>query len=291
MDIATRIAFGSAAISAVLAGVNIWLGFSTNSSSVFSAGVEFAGDVLASVIVFVGLRIASAPADENHPYGHGRVETLAAFAVGFVVVAAGLGAAWRSLQGVGEVHAAPAGIALVSLLAAAAIRGASAIVKFRVGRRLGSAALVADGWNDIVDVLAASVALTAIALARADIDRFRAADHYGGFAVGVLVIVVGLRVLRDATLDLVDTMPPPEKIADIRRVAARVRGVDGVEKTFARRIGPRYQVDIHILVNAQLTVAASHAIAGEVRSLLRSTLPWISDVMVHVEPLSGVESE
>ena len=100
-------------------------------------------------------------------------------------------------------------------------------VKFRVGRRLRSSALVADAWNDAVDILSALAALTAVGLATYDPDRFLAADHYGGFAVGIVVVITGLRVLRDASLELVDTMPSPEltdEILEARRSVAGVRG-------------------------------------------------------------------
>ncbi len=79
--------------------------------------------------------------------------------------------------------------------------------KFRVGRRIGSAALIADAWNDTVDILSAFAALTAVVLASYDAVRFLAADHYGGFAVGLIVILTGGRVLRDASVDLADTTP------------------------------------------------------------------------------------
>jgi cation diffusion facilitator family transporter len=158
------------------------------------------------------------------------------------------------------------------------------VLKFRVGRRLGSASLVADAWNDAVDIIAASVALTAVALAIHDGERFRAADHYGGFAVGLIVIVTGVRVLREATLELVDTMPDDERIANLRTTAALVPGVAGVDKTFARKTGFQYHVDIHIEVDPRLTVAQSHEIAGRVRHAVRSQLAWVADVLVHVEP-------
>jgi cation diffusion facilitator family transporter len=279
-----RVALAGILLSAALATLNIVVGLWTRSTSVVATGVEFAGDVLASVVVFVGLVAAVRPADANHPYGHGRVETLAAFVVGLILVAGGIGIGWRSLDAVGEQHAAPGAAAVFVLLLAIGARGAMSIVKLRVGRRTRSAALVADGWNDTVDVLGALAALTAVALARYDSDRFLAADHYGGFAVGVVVVLTGVRVLRDASLELVDTMPDASMIARLRTAASSVPGVSGVDKVFARKTGFRYHVDLHIEVDPAMTVRSSHAVAGQVRSRVRSEIGWVADVLVHVEP-------
>src|SRR5262245_6728724 len=283
-----RIALVGIATSAVLAALNIFVGVSVEARSVTATGIEFAGDVLASLIVFVGMTAAGAPADARHPYGHGRIETLAAFVVGLILTAGGAGISWNSLQAIGEIHPPPAFVAIVVLVVAIVVRGVMLLVKFRVGRRMRSASLVADAWNDSVDILAAIVALIAVGLTMYDVDRFRAADHYGGFAVGVIVILVGIRVFRDATLELMDTMPDEAQIARIQAVAREVPGVVSVDKTYARKTGFQYHVDIHVEVDPTLTVAASHEIAGRVRSHVRARVDWVADVLVHIEPARAV---
>ena len=155
---------------------------------------------------------------------------------------------------------------------------------------VGSAALVADAWNDAVDILSAGGALTAVTLSNYDPARFLAADHYGGFVVGMIVAGTGIRVMRDASLDLVDTMPPADFTRALEAVAVSVPGVVGVEKRFARKTGLQYHVDLHIEVDPQLTVAASHDIASEVRVTLKRELPWVADVLVHVEPAAHPEN-
>jgi len=271
-------------VSSVLAGANILVGFLAQSTSVVAAGFEFAGDVLASSIVLIGMGVAARPADENHPYGHGRFETLSALVVGVILAGAGALICYGSLQGIGRKHAAPGLSAASVLIAAVVLRGIMSTVKFRVGRRLRSAAVLADAWNDAVDILSALAALTAVALANYDADRFLAADHYGGFVVGIVVVITGIRVLRDASLELVDTMPEPELTAEIVKVAQSVAGVRGIDKVFGRKTGLQYHIDLHIEVDPALTVAASHAIGGRVRATLKHDLPWVADVLVHLEP-------
>lgn len=286
-----RVALVGIGASAVLAVLNIIVGLWSNSTSVVATGAEFAGDVLASAVVFLGMVVAAKPADEDHPYGHGRIETLAAFIVGLILAAGGAGISWNSLQAVGARHAPPSGAAIVVLLLAIVVRAIMSGVKFRVGRRIQSTSLVADAWNDTVDILAAMVALTAVGLAMYDRDRFLAADHYGGFAVGIIVILTGVRVLRDASLELMDTMPGAEMIERVRVTAAAVTGVSGVDKIYARKTGFKYHVDLHIEVDPELTVSASHIIAGQVRSLVRARLGWVADVLVHIEPATPVDAD
>ena len=285
---ARRVALASIGVSSILACSNIIIGLLARSTSVVATGFEFAGDVLASSVVVVGMGVAARPADDNHPYGHGRFETLSAFVVGVILAAAGVMICYQSLQAVGAKHPPPGVGAAAALVGAIGLRGIMSSVKFRVGRRLRSAALIADAWNDAVDILSALSALTAVALATYDPDRFLAADHYGGFVVGIVVVLTGMRVLRDASLDLADTMPPSELTSEILKLAESVAGVQGIDKVFARKSGLQYLVDLHIEVDPTLTVAASHAIAGRVRATLKRQLSWVADVMVHVEPSSAV---
>lgn len=281
---AHRLALIGVVVSAALAVLNVGVGLVTLSTSVLAIGVEFAGDVLASTLVLIGLRVASRPADENHPYGHGRAETIAGLLVGIILVLGGAGITYRSLAAMSEIHPAPGRLALAALIVAIVARTIMSTLKFRAGRRVGSTSLVADAWNDAVDILSALAALVAVALARLDPERFLRADHYGGVCVGLVVIVTGMRVARDASLALADTMPDSSMTDELRRVVASVDGVLGVEQQRARKTGLQYHVDVHIEVDPQLTVQASHEIAHAVKSRVRRELAWVADVLVHVEP-------
>lgn len=279
-----RVALASVLVNCGLAGGNIGVGLLAGSTSVVAAGAEFLGDVLASAAVLAGMWVASRPPDENHPYGHGRVETLAGLTVGAVLLLGGIGICYRSLLRLHAVHPPPEAYGLWPLAVSVVVRVGMSLLKFRVGRRIRSPSLIADAWNDAVDILSALAAMTALALTLYDPARFLAADHYGGFVVGVVVILTGLYAVREATLHLMDTMPDEGLIAEARRVAAAVPGVAGVEKCFARRTGLQFHVDLHIEVDPRLTVEQGHDIASEVRGRLRDGLSWVADVLVHVEP-------
>ncbi len=289
LKLGRRVAAWSILASALLAAANLTIGLRAGSTSVVAAGLEFAGDVLASTFVLAGMYIAAKPADSNHPYGHGRFETIAGLIVGMILAAGGAGICYRSLQKVGEGHDPPALFAVWPLLGAIVVRSFMLAIKLRVGRRIRSSSLVADAWNDGVDILSAAAALGALGLTLHNPAEFLAADHYGGVAVGVVVTLTGFRVIRDASLELTDTMPDGGSLDEIRSVALRVPGVIAVEKCFARKTGLRYHVDLHLEVDPNSTVWESHAVAKEVRTLLSRQLDWIADVLIHVEPAPGIE--
>jgi cation diffusion facilitator family transporter len=156
--------------------------------------------------------------------------------------------------------------------------------KFRLSRRSGSAGLKADAWNDLVDVLSGSVALAGVLMAIGWPGQLASADHYAGFLIGLIVIFLGFRVVRETVLQLMDTMPDESQMTQIRRVALEVPGAKGIEKCFARKTGLRYHVDLHLEVDPELTVRASHEIASAVKNTIKSELAWVEDVLVHVEP-------
>jgi cation diffusion facilitator family transporter len=156
--------------------------------------------------------------------------------------------------------------------------------KMRTGRKIGSSALVADAWNDAVDMLSGSVALIAVGLSILRPALFHNADPIGGVLVGSIIIVLGFKVIRETTLHLMDTMPDAKTMKEIRASALTVAGALGVEKCFARKTGLRYHVDLHLEVDPDLTVRDSHSIAEQVRNKVKHDLPWVADVLVHVEP-------
>lgn len=278
-----RIALLSMSAGALLAMAKIWIGLNAGSTSVVSDGLEAVGDVLSSGIVYAGLWLASKPPDYEHPYGHGRYETLAGLAIGALLLLTGAAIFWHGFTSLGERTAVQA-YALYPLVAAIFIKFALAGTKFRVGRRISSASLEADGWHDITDLLSTSVALAAVLLTLKWPQRFGAADHAGAMIIGLIVFFLSVQVVRRTVRQLLDTMPEPRKLSQIRSAALSVPGALGIEKCLARRTGLKYHVDLHLEVDPDMTVRESHAIAMRVRTCVREKLPWVADVLVHVEP-------
>ena len=279
-----RIAAISVGVNACLAAAGLIVGRQGGSLTVFAAGIEFAADVAASLAVLAGFWYASRPADSNHPYGHGRAETLTGLVIGLALFAIGGGIALHAVRDISAVHAMPAPYTLWPLAVAVAVKSALMAWKMRVGRRTGSQALLADGWNDGVDVLSSAAASVALCLTFYDPVTFRAADHVGGMLVGLFVIIAGLGVVRATSQDLLDTMPPAALLERVRAAAGAVDGVRGVEKLLGRKTGLQYHVDLHLEVDGWISVDEGHAIATRVRDRVRRDVTEISDVLVHVEP-------
>jgi cation diffusion facilitator family transporter len=271
-------------VSGTLALVKIVTGLAGHSTAVVADGLESAGDVFTSGFVLLGLTIAAKPADENHPYGHGRVEILTGLLIGLVLTAGGALISFGALQKLGQPRPLLASYVVWALLASLAAKTALAAFKFQYGRKLQSAALIADAWNDAMDTLSAVAALIAVGLALHDPVRFLDADRYGAFIVGLIVVFTGVRVAYETAMQLMDTMPADRLMNQIRAAAATVPGARGVEKCFARKTGLRYHVDLHLEVDPDLTVRQSHEIAHQVRLRILQTLDWVADVLVHVEP-------
>jgi cation diffusion facilitator family transporter len=276
-------------VSGALAAIKITAGLMGHSTAVVADGLESVGDVFASGIVLLGLTLAAKPADWDHPYGHGRIETVTGLFVGFTLAMTGLAISANALRLIRSAMSdaampPPATFVIWPLIGSAVAKSLLSGVKFHYGKKIRSAALVADAWNDSVDILSALAALVAVSFSILAPPRFLAADHWGAFAVGLIVIFTGLRVTRDTTLQLMDTMPDRESMSHVRNAALTVPGVRGVEKCYARKTGLQYHVDLHLEVDPEITVRQSHEIATEVRIVIKETLPWVADVLIHVEP-------
>jgi len=279
-----RIAIASMVISAALAAAKITIGLEASSTATVSDGIESAGDVLASGLVLLGLIIAAKPPDAEHPYGHGRLETLSALAVGMMLVGTGVLIAFESLHLSHGGTPTPAAYAVWPLLASILIKSFMSAAKRRYGRKIQSSGLVADAWNDTVDIFSGTTALIGLGLTLLFPERLPAADRIGGSAVGVIVIFLGIHVVHDTVMQLMDTMPDPQAMDRIRAVGLSVPGVLGIEKCFARKTGLKWHVDLHLEVDPAMSVYDSHEIATQVKEKIRADVDWVADVLVHVEP-------
>ena len=276
------------AVSAVLALIKIVVGMAAHSTSLLADGFESAGDVVSSGMVFLGLTLAARPADENHPYGHGRAEILSGLLLGVLLLVGGVAIAAHAVMGVGDVTGPPKAYAIWPIVVSIFVKLWLMRMKLVEGRKLNSASLKANAYNDAIDMLAGLVALAALGLTLYDPERFLLADHYGAFAIGLIMMFTATRVARETTMQLMDTMPDEKQLEAIRAVALRVPGVEGVEKCYARKTGLQYHVDLHLEVDPEVSVRVGHDIASRTRDTIREDLDWVADVLVHVEPAPGV---
>ncbi len=288
MSFAAQSALNIARVSVIagllLAILKITTGYWANSLAVMADGMESAGDVVASVILWLGIRMSAEPADEDHPYGHGRFEILAGQAIGAFLIASGAILAWQASIHLKQVQTVPNAYAIWTVVLSIAIKLGMAHWKKKAAREFRSAALHADAANDWMDVLSGLIAILAVGLNLWQPERFSHADSVGGVLIAMLVVFLGIQVLRESSWELLDTMPSAAMLAEIKACAMGVKGTEGIEKCRARKTGFQYHVDLHLEVDPHLTVEAAHQISGAVRASIRDRIPWVADVLVHIEP-------
>jgi len=249
-----------------------------------SDAVESVVNLAGGFMALAMLKEAARPADDDPPYGHGRIEILTGLLIGLILTAGGALISFHAIERVGRPGEVLAAYVVWPLVASLLARTVMALTKFHFARKLRSAALRADAWNDAMDTVSAIAALIAVGLTLTHPARFPNADRYGGFVVGLIVISAGVRVAYDTAMQLIDTMPEDRLMKQIRAAALAETGVRGVEKCFARKTGMRYHVDLHLEVDPAMTVRQSHELAHRVQQRVLTTLDWVAGVLVHVEP-------
>ena len=280
-----RATFAGMAVNVVLSGTKLAAGIAGHSHALVADAVESFADIFSSLIVWRGLVVAAAPADEDHPYGHGKAEPIASAIVAAMLLGAAL---WIVLTAFGEImqpHLSPRPFTLIVLVVVVVVKEILFRFVSREGKAVDSSAVKTDAWHHRSDAITSVAAGIGISVALIGGKGFEAADDVAAIAAAGIIAWNGWHLLRPALNELMDTAPGPEVIDQIRRIAKDTPGVGSVEKCIVRKVGYQYFVDMHVEVDPQMTVLHSHKIAHDVKDKIRETLPAVSDVLVHVEPL------
>jgi cation diffusion facilitator family transporter len=272
------------AVNVVLTASKFAAGILGHSHALIADAVESTADILSSIIVWRGLTVAAAPADPDHPYGHGKAEPLAAAFVAIMLLLAAVGIMARSVHGLSEPRQMPQAFTLYVLIAVIVVKE----VLFRfVSREAGSVqsiALFADAWHHRSDAITSLAAGLGIAMALFGGPRLAFADDGAAIIAGAIIAWNGWRLLRPALNELMDAAPDVALVSNIRTAAAAVPGVNAVEKCIVRKMGYQYFVDMHVEVDPRMTVQQGHDIAHNVKNKVREAVPSVYDVLVHIEP-------
>jgi len=271
-------------LNLVLAGLKFAGGIWGGSYALIADGVESLLDIFTSLLAWTGIRMAARPPDENHPYGHGKAEPLAALAVALVIFAA---AGWIAVHAVEEIltpHRSPHWGTLPLLALIVAVKYGFSRRLLAAGEREGSTALGAEGWHHYSDALTSAAAFIGIAIAVAGGEGYAAADDWAALLACIVIVRNGVGVFNRALGDVMDLAVPPAFEARVREVAAGVAGVRGLDKCRVRRSGLSHLVDLHVEVDPELSVSRGHDIAGAVKHALLGSPLRITDVVVHIEP-------
>lgn len=259
-------------------------GFFGNSYALIADAIESTTDVFSSILVLLGLRYASKPADENHPYGHGRAEPLFTFmVVGFLIVSATV-IAYESIENIQTPHETPEAYTLIVLAVIIIIKEVFYRIVKKRGKEANSSVLEADAWHHRSDAITSLMAFIGISIALVMGDGYEVADDYAALLASGFILYNAYLILRPALGEIMDEHMHDEMEADIRSVAIIQPGVVETEKCYIRKTGMTYHVDLHIAVDANITVKEGHDIAHRVKDELLKEIPEIADVLIHVEP-------
>lgn len=273
------------ALNAVLAAVKFSAGFWGNTYALIADGTESLLDIVTSALVWAGFRVAARPPDENHPYGHGKAEPLAALAVAAFVFAM---AGWVGLHAVHEImtpHHVPAWWTLPVLAVVIATKTAYSRTVGRAGRRTGSTALGVEALHHGSDALTSLAAFVGISIALIGGPGWESADDWAALFACAVIAFNGAGMVGRSLGDVMDAAVSRSFESEIREVALSVPGVVELDKVRVRKSGLSHLVDIQIRVDGDMTVRAGHDIAHAVKdALTASAAHAISDVTVHVEP-------
>jgi cation diffusion facilitator family transporter len=246
--------------------------------------LESGADVLSGLVVFVGLKIAVKPSDTDHPYGHGKAEPIAALCVGLSLVAAAIAIMVESIHEIRTPHRLPAPYTLVVLAGVLIVKELLFRHVGSVGNSIGSLAVRNDAWHHRSDAITSAFAFFGISIALLGGPGWETADVWAALGAAVVILYNAWNQLRPAVLELADIAPDPSITTRVREVAARVPGVLGLDKCLARKMGFSYYVDLHIIVEGQLSVREGHHTAHQVEDAVLRELPQVSEVLVHVVP-------
>lgn len=267
-----------------LALIKWFAGYFGNSYAMIADAIESTTDIFASLLVLFGLKYSARPADDNHPYGHGRAETLITFlVVGFLITSA-LIIGHESIKNIQTPHEMPEPYTLFILGAIIVWKEISYRLVIRKSKETHSSSLKADAWHHRSDAITSVAAFIGISVALILGKGYEAADDWAALFASGFILYNSYLIFRPALGEMMDENVYDELIADIRKVAATVEGVVDTEKCFIRKAGMKYHVDLHATVKAEITVREGHDIAHLLKDTLREKLPQLGHVLIHIEP-------
>ena len=270
--------------NAALVVVKLVAGLVGNANALVADAVESSADIFSSLIVWLGLSIAARPADEDHPYGHGKAESIAAAVVSLMLLGAAIGIAIISIREILTPHRLPAPFTL--FVAAGVIATKEILYRrvSRVGKEVGSTVVTADAWHHRADAISSLAAFIGISIALIGGPGWEAADDWAALVAAVVVAVNGIRTLRPAIAGLMDEAPDRSVKERALDAATNVEGVRSVENLNVRSYGLGFYVDLHVKADATISLESAHEIAANVKYAILEAIPSVVSVLVHMEP-------
>ncbi len=267
-----------------LALIKGFAGFFGNSYALIADAIESTTDIFSSLLVFFGLKYAKRPADENHPYGHGRIETLVTFIVVTFLVTSATIIAYESIQNIQTSHKTPEPWTLVILGGIILWKEISFQIVLSKSKKTNSSSLKADAWHHRSDAITSVMAFIGISIALIFGEGYETADDWAALLASAFILYNSYLIFRPALGEIMDEQLYDDLLEDIRDRSIEVKGVIGTEKCYIRKAGMKYHVDLHAIVDGEISVKSGHDIAHELKDHLRTEIPNLGQVLIHIEP-------
>jgi cation diffusion facilitator family transporter len=259
-------------------------GFFGNSYALVADAIESTTDIFASLLVLLGFKYAKRPADENHPYGHGKIEPIITFGiVAFLVVSATI-IAYESIQNIRTPHQIPKSWTLIVLGLIIIWKEISFQIVIKKSRQINSSSLKADAWHHRSDAITSIMAFLGISIAILFGKGYETADDWAALFASAFILYNSYQILRPALGEIMDEQLYDDLIVEIRVKSIEVEGILGTEKCFIRKAGMNFHVDLHAIVNSEISVKVGHDIAHQLKDHLHKEIPNLGHVLIHIEP-------
>lgn len=283
---AIRIIYFSIVGNTLLAIIKWVAGFFGHSYALIADAIESTTDIFSSVLVLFGIKYSNRPADKNHPYGHGRAEPLVAFLViGFLISSAVI-IIYQSIQNIGTPHQLPRPWTLIVLGIIILWKETSYRIVNKKSKETNSSVLVADAWHHRSDAITSVAAFVGISIALIFGKGFEVADDWAALFAAGFILYNSYLIFRPALAEIMDEHLYDDLIGEIRQVSCKVDGIVNTEKCLVRKSGMKFHVDLHVIVDANISVKQGHELAHKLKNVLYQEIQDLGQILIHIEPTS-----
>ncbi len=260
-----------------------------NSYALIADAIESTADIFSSLLVLFGIKYSNKPADESHPYGHGRAEPLVTFMVVGFLIASSVVIAYESIENIRTPHALPKSWTLYILFAIIIWKEISFRQVMKKAKETNSSSLKADAWHHRSDAVTSISAFVGISIALIFGKGYETADDWAALFAAGFILYNSYLIFRPALGEIMDENLYGDLIKQIRLVSKNVSGVAGTEKCLIRKAGMQYHVDLHAKVDANISVRDGHEIAHRLKDTLQTEIPELGHILIHIEPFENAK--
>jgi len=268
----------------LLAIIKALAGFFGNSYALIADAIESTTDIFSSLLVLFGLKYAKRPADENHPYGHGKIEPLITMMVVAFLIGSAILIAYESIQHILTPHKVPKNWTLFVLGAIILWKEIAYRLVIKKSNETHSSSLKADAWHHRSDAITSIMAFLGISIALIFGEGYETADDWAALGASAFILYNCYLILRPALGELMDEHQYHELIQEIRDRSVEVKGIMNTEKCYIRKAGTKYHVDLHAIVDGDIPVREGHHIAHQLKDHLKNHIGNLGHILIHIEP-------